>query len=109
MGEMHVLCSTGDIVVEWDAGNPEAVAKAQEEWARLKADGYEFFESVESKGKRITRFSKSLGRVIAAPGIKKSEDKKTGKREKSMAGGPNASIVTRPRHHEDYIDALLGR
>lgn len=93
MGMMNVLTPAGDIVVEWDADDPESVKKAKDEWDRLKADGYEFFESAEAKGKRIKRFSKKLGRVIAAPGVKSAEDKKAGTRTKAMAGGPNASLV----------------
>lgn len=93
MGKMNVMGPEGDIIVEWDAADPDSVAKAKAEWDRLKKDGYEFFEPVESKGKRVKRFSKHLGRVIAAPGTKKAADKKAGTRRKAMAGGPNASLV----------------
>lgn len=93
MGKLVVLNEKGDITVEWDADDAESVKKAKDEFARLKKDGYEFFEAVETKGKRVTRFSKNLGKVIASPGVKKPEDKKTGKRGKAMGGGPNARLV----------------
>lgn len=88
MGQLNVMTNEGDIVIEWDADNPDSVKKAQAEWKKLKADGYEFFEPVESKGKRVTRFKKDLGRVIASPGVKKPADKKKGTRAKAMGGGP---------------------
>lgn len=88
MGVMHVMGPEGDIVVEWDADDQASVDKAKAEWARLKKDGFEFFQPVEAKGKLLTRFDKKLGRVIAAPGVKKPVERVTGKRSRAMAGGP---------------------
>lgn len=88
MGEMTVLDQSGDITIEWDPDNSESVEKAKAEWDRLKADGYEFFEPVESKGKRLTRFDKKKAKVIAAPGVQTAQDKAKGTRGKAMAGGP---------------------
>jgi len=94
MGQMNILTQKGDIVIEWDADNAESVKKAKAEWKKLKADGYEFFEPVEAKGKRVKRFDKGLGRVIAAPGVKKPADKKKGTRPRAMGGGPNDRQAT---------------
>jgi len=93
MGEMHVLSEKGDITVEWDADDPDSVKKAQAEFKKLKADGFEFFEVEEKKGKRVTRFNKKLGKIIASPGVKTEADKKTGKRSKALGGGPNSRLV----------------
>lgn len=95
MGVMNVICASGDEVVEWDPDDSESVQKAKRKWDRLKAEGHEFFEPVQNKGKRVTRFSKNLGRVIAAPGVMKPSDKQTGKRPKAMAGGPNDALARR--------------
>lgn len=91
MGQMRVLSQKGDINIEWDGDDPESVKKANEEFKKLKADGYEFFK-VE-KGERVERFNKKLGKLIASPGVKTAEDKKTGKRGKAMGGGPNSRLV----------------
>lgn len=99
MGEMRVLTSAGDIVVEWDADDPASVAKAKAEWDRLKEDGYEFFKPVEAKGKRLTRWDAKAGRLIAAPGVQRKQDKpiapraRTETRKGAMAGGPNGGVM----------------
>lgn len=95
MGVMNVISSAGDTIIEWDPNDDESVVRAKDEWDRLKKEGYEFFQPVESKGKRLTRFSKDLTRVIAAPGIKKPSDTKAGKRPKAMSGGPDATPARR--------------
>lgn len=88
MGEMRVLTKAGDIAIEWDPDDADSVSQARGEWKRLKEAGYEFFEKIGKKAKRVTRFSKKLGKVVAAPGAQSKADKKTGKRPKAMAGGP---------------------
>jgi hypothetical protein len=93
MGEMTVLNQSGDITIQWDPDDAESVEKAKAEWDRLKADGYEFFEPVESKGKRLTKFDKKKAKVIAAPGVQTKQDKAAGTRGKAMAGGPVAQHV----------------
>jgi predicted HAD superfamily phosphohydrolase YqeG len=93
MGQLNVMCDKGDKIVEWDENDPESVKRAESEWKKLKEKGYEFFEAVEAKGKRVKRFSKKLGKVIAAPGVKKPADKKRGTRQAAMAGGPNHRLV----------------
>ena len=97
MGELRVLNSQGDITVTWDPADSESCEKAKKEWDRLKADGYEFFEPVETKSKRVTRFSKKLGKVIAAPGAKTTVDKEQGTRPKAMGGGPLEQVATMSR------------
>jgi hypothetical protein len=92
MGTMHVMGPEGDVEVTWDPDDRESTDKAKAEYDRLKKEGYEFFEPVETKGKRITRWDKKLGKVIASPGVKKAADKATGKRAGAMSGGPNAAV-----------------
>jgi hypothetical protein len=87
MGEMTVLNQSGDITIQCDPDDAESVED------RLKADGYEFFEPVESKGKRLTKFDKKKAKVIAAPGVQTKQDKAAGTRGKAMAGGPVAQHV----------------
>lgn len=94
MGEIAVLNQRGDTPIQWDPESPTQVASAKQEFARLKKEGYEFFEVVpESKGKRVTRFDKKLGKVIASPGVQSKADKATGDRPRAMAGGPRAARV----------------
>jgi len=95
MGEMRILGREGDVTLTWDPKDDDSVAKAKAEFKRLKEDGYDFLQVEETKGKRVDRFSKNAGQLIAAPGSKSKADKVTGKRPKAMAGGPNAQ-VSRP-------------
>lgn len=100
MGLMRVLCDQGDVIVQWDPADKDSVAQAKDEFAKLKSDGYEFYESSggpvtkDTQAKRVTTFKKSLGSVIAAPGVKtKSDVASTGtakpSRPRAMAGQPN--------------------
>lgn len=87
MGVMKVLTQSGDERIEWDPSDKKSVEKAKEKFKSLKDEGYDFFEVSESKGKQVKRFSKSLGKVIAAPGAAKSQAQKTA--GKALGGGPN--------------------
>jgi hypothetical protein len=89
VGKLHILGPEGDVTIDWDPEDAASVKKAKDEWKSLKDSGFEFFDPTSKKPKRIKRFSKSLGRVIAAPGVKSKEDKKKGTRGKAMSGGPN--------------------
>jgi hypothetical protein len=93
MGTIHVLCEEGDISIVWNQEDEESTKKAAEEFKRLKADGYELYAPGKggARGKRLQRFSKKLGAIIAAPGVKTEEDKQQGTRRKSMGGGPVAA------------------
>lgn len=95
MGEMRILGPEGDIKLDWDPNDSESVDKAKTEFKRLKEDGYDFFAVEETKGKRVERFDKKIGKLIAAPGSKTKADKTAGTRPKAMAGGPNTN-VSRP-------------
>lgn len=88
MGEMRVLTEKGDERIEWDPADAAQVEKARAEFARLKKDGYRFYEVAETPGKPVERFSKGLGRLIAAPGARSAADKAAGARPRAMAGGP---------------------
>lgn len=90
MGELKVLTTEGDETLAWDPENAEEVETAKQEWDRLKGEGYEFFVVEETKGKKIAKFDKKLGRVIAAPGGRTAKDKAAGTRGRAMAGGPKA-------------------
>lgn len=94
MGTIHVLCEDGDISINWDPENEDSVKNAKTEFARLKTDGYELYAPGEEgqRGKRMQRFSKKTGTVIAAPGVQKPEDRTAGTRTRAMAGGPVAAF-----------------
>jgi len=96
MGSIVALTNRGDEpIIEWNPEDPAEVKKAKAEWDRLKKEGFEFFEPQTTKGKRVTRFDKTLGRVIASPGVQSKADKKDGRRGKAMAGGPNDLMLGR--------------
>lgn len=94
MGVMQVACNAGDIVVTWDPDDAESTQRARDEWNRLKADGYEFYEPGEGarqgKGRRLTRWNAAVGRVLAMPGVKRAAERKDPAmpRSRAMAGGP---------------------
>lgn len=92
MGTIQVLCDEGDISIVWNQDDETSTKNAAEEFKRLKADGYELYAPGEGgqRGKRLQRFSKKLGAIIAAPGVKTEEDKTQGTRRKAMGGGPVA-------------------
>lgn len=93
MGTITVLCEQGDISIVWNQEDPESTKNANEEFKKLKSDGYELYAPGEGgeRGKRLERFDKKLGAIIAAPGVKKPEERGTTKRPKAMAGGPVSS------------------
>lgn len=90
MGEMRVLNDQGDVKVEWDPADRESVAKAKAEFERLQGEGYLFYEVTDARGKQVKKFTKGLGRVLAAPGAQSAKDKATKQRPAAMAGGPVA-------------------
>lgn len=93
MGTISVLCNQGDISIVWNQEDSESTKTANEEFNKLKADGYELYAPGEGgeRGKRLQRFDKKLGAIIAAPGVKKESERGTTKRPKAMAGGPVSS------------------
>lgn len=42
-GTLHVLCEQGDVTLEWNADDPESVARARAEVLALKTSGFTFF------------------------------------------------------------------
>lgn len=94
MGEIRVLTQQGDERLEWDPNDKESTAKAKAEFDRLKKEGFLFYEVAEARGRPVEKFSKKLGKVIAAPGARSDANKRAGTRQRAMAGGPNT--VTRP-------------
>lgn len=96
MGAIIVLNELGDVKVEWDPADRESTAKAKAEFDRLKKDGYLFYEVAEARGKPVTKFSKSAGKLLAAPGAQSASDKRSGARPNAMAGGPTP-MSSRPR------------
>lgn len=91
MGSMTILNRTGDETLEWDPAHQESIDTAQAKFDDLKKQGYNFYETVETRGKQVTKFDPKAGKLIAAPGAKSASDKQTGKRGRAMAGGPVAS------------------
>lgn len=92
MGTLYTLNDQGDIAINWTPDDEESTKRAHDEFTRLKADGYELYAPGEEgqRGKRLQRFSKKLGVIIAAPGVKTEADKTQGTRRKAMGGGPVA-------------------
>lgn len=88
MNEMRVMNQSGDEKIEWDPDDPKSTAKAEKAFEKLKKKGYDFFEVAETKGKQVKKFSKDIGKLIAAPGRAKSSAQRKG--GKAMAGGPLA-------------------
>jgi hypothetical protein len=117
MGTMHVLCAAGDILVQWDPGDERSAEQARAEYDRLRDDGYEFYEVERARGKRLKRWRKGLGVVIAAPGVRREADRPPavekptparaparsrggttgGGRRRAMAGGPSARRIVDQR------------
>lgn len=91
MGQMRVIDQTGDTTIEWDPSDKESTEKAKEQFKKLKDEGYEFFEVKTARGKQVKRFSKKLGKVLAAPAPAKNEAQKRG--GKALAGGPLDTAV----------------
>lgn len=88
MGIIRVLNSHGDETIEWDPDDKDSVKAAYKSYEKLKKDGFEFFTVEETKGRKISRFDKKLGKVIAAPGGRTKTDREKGTRQRAMAGGP---------------------
>jgi hypothetical protein len=93
MGIMQIMNQSGDITVEWDPKDEESTKKAEAEFKKLSDDGYEFFEVVDTKGKRVKKFSAKAGKLIAAPGVQNAKDRKNKERQGAMGGGPNAAYL----------------
>lgn len=93
MGELRVLTDHGDETLTWDPEDKKATAKAKAEFDRLASEGYLFYESVETKGQRVSEFDPKLGKIIAAPGGKTASDREKGTRPRAMAGGPTAQTA----------------
>jgi hypothetical protein len=88
MHELVILTSDGDETLTWDPVDQASTEQARAKFEELQKAGYEFFEAAETRGKRVTLFTPGLGRLIAAPGGRSAADKKAGKRERAMSGGP---------------------
>lgn len=88
MGELRIMTAQGDETLRWDPDDSEQVKEAKKRFAELKKDGFEAYEVSETKGRKIARFDKKLGRVIMAPGARKPAERKTGRRTRAMGGGP---------------------
>lgn len=95
MGEMRILNQHGDERLDWNPDDAKDVARAKGEFERLKGEGYHFYEVVDTKGRKVTKFSAKAGKLIAAPGGRKEADKSSGERSRAMAGGPTARFATR--------------
>lgn len=91
MIEFIVLSRAGDETLAWDPNNAEESKAAAAKFAELAEQGYEFYEVAETRGRRVTEFSPSFGRLIAAPGGRSKKDKKAGARPHAMSGGPMRS------------------
>lgn len=104
MGEMRVLTEKGDERVEWDPADKASVAQAKKEFARLKQDGYLFYEVAEARGRPVETFDPKAGKLLAAPGARSTADKASGARPRAMAGGPVASAASGFGYGPNYTD-----
>lgn len=95
MGELRILNASGDEQLEWDPSDDKATKEAHERFKALRKEGYDAYEVVDAKSKKIERWDKKLGKVIMAPGARTSAQRKTGERPKAMAGGPVHGEVVR--------------
>lgn len=89
MGELQTL-QAEDQTIEWDPADEQSVHRAHGAFDALKKAGFEFFEAetqtVTTKGGRVSRFKKTLGKIIAVPGTSAPEPKAP--KERGMRGGP---------------------
>lgn len=93
MGTIVILTSRGDERLDWDPKDEASTRKAKAEFDRLRKEGYEFYEVAEARGKRVTRWDKKAGKLLAAPGAQSAADRRAGSRPRAMAGGPVTGIV----------------
>lgn len=49
--EMEILNGDGHLTLSWSPDDPESLARAKEEFDRLRAAGYAFFATPSGKGK----------------------------------------------------------
>lgn len=91
MGEIRILNQNGDETLDWNAGDAKSVDAARARFDELKERGYNFYESVTSRGKQVIEFDPKAGKLIAAPGAASKTDKQTGARPAAMRGGPLAA------------------
>lgn len=63
MASIRTIDTTGDTKIEWDHTDPEQTKKAEEEFNRLKAQGYMFFRLKPSgdKGGYVHNFDENNG------------------------------------------------
>jgi hypothetical protein len=55
-----------DVTITWDADDPAAVARADEDWRGYEAKGYELYAP---DGSLLPSFDATLGVAIAVPGV----------------------------------------
>lgn len=106
MSVMHVMGDRGDIEVHWTKDDAQSVETARAEWKALRDSGFEFYLPEQGgRGKRVKNFKPEFERVIAAPGVSKTETgvarrpghtrtQGTPARSRAMAGGPRARRAT---------------
>jgi len=69
MGTMRYLSNKGDAKVMWDPTNADEVDAAKAQFDTLKKKGFTAFLVGKdgSKGKKMSKFSKTAGRIIMVP------------------------------------------
>lgn len=71
MGELRYLSGKGDSKVIWDPTNADEVEAAKAQFDILKGKGYKAFSVQKdgAKGKPMSKFRKTAGRIIMVPQI----------------------------------------
>ena len=71
MGELSIIDNTGDTKVLWDKNNSDEVEAAEEQFDTLIDKGFMAYAVKKDgdKGKKITSFKSSAGKIIMVPPI----------------------------------------
>ena len=71
MGELRYLSGKGDTRILWDPSNADEVEAAKAQFNTLKKKNFSAFEVDKegAKGKPMSKFRKTAGRIIMVPPI----------------------------------------
>lgn len=71
MGELAIIDNTGDTKVIWDKTNEDEVEAAEEQFDSLIDKGFTAYKVKKDggKGRKITKFDPSAGKIIMVPKI----------------------------------------
>lgn len=69
IGTMHIMDTTGHSSITWDPEKPVEVGVARDAFEKLIKEGYSAFEveGADQRGRRVTRFDPSVGKLMMVP------------------------------------------